>query len=121
MIKAILIDPVKEEISEIDFELTGWKSIVEKLECELFEVHPFPDEHDEYFYLDEEGLLKPNYMWNYRGTNQPFGGRGLIIAIDNVGNEISTRLNLEDVKDAVSFLGEGVATIGPSHFIVLED
>lgn len=102
--RGILIDPFTRTISEIE---TGGTlaEIYSTLEVELITVVSIGQE--DILYIDDEGLLVPKEVQEYfywRGSNQPYAGRGLILGTDEEGDNTDTSLTAEDVRRLVTFL-----------------
>lgn len=106
--RAILIDPVAETVTEVDHS-GDYKEIYHFLSDEMhgLEVDTFDavriNDSDTIF-IDDDGLLKdPRYFFKWQGYEQPLAGRGLILASDQEGETIGTELSLDYVKRHVSF------------------
>ena len=102
--RGILIDPFTRTISEIE---TGGTlaEIYSTLEVELITVVSIGQE--DILYIDDEGLLVPKEVQEYfywRGSNQPYAGRGLILGTDEEGDNTDTSLTVEDVRRLVTFI-----------------
>lgn len=113
--RGILIDPFTRSISEIE---TGGKlaEIYELLGVELITVVSVGD--DQTLFLDDEGLLVPKEQqeyWQWRGSNQPYAGKGLILGVDEEGENIDAVSTVEEIAGLVSFLEK--AEIDPEEFI----
>ncbi len=101
--RAILIDPFKREVTEIDID-PSLDNLYTMLEVEMITVIRWDEEHA--LILDDEGLLKPKEemeYWRIAGADQPFAGRGLILG-DDYGENRAVTLSLDDVQKKVAFL-----------------
>jgi hypothetical protein len=101
--KAILIDPFKRTITEVDYS-GDWRQIGALIGCDVFTVANIGDDD---IYVDDEGLLKdPSEMAFFKHENypQPLCGRGLVMSVDDEGETIAAKSTLEEVKNAVTFM-----------------
>jgi len=115
--EAILIDPHTETVSVVDFN-GDFREISRIIGdgCRTFTVVNIGYSSDEIFYsndgifVDDEGLLREQAtpFFKFRGYPQPLAGRGLILGADEMGESISPRVTLQQVKDSVEFLGYGM-------------
>lgn len=101
--RAILIDPFTRKVKEIQT-----KAIVDDLykilQVELITVANLGDGHA--MILDDEGFLQPKEKQAYfalKGADQPFAGRGLILA-DEGGENRDATLPLSVVERKVVWL-----------------
>jgi len=80
------------------------QQIYKLLGCQLITPAALSD-HDS-IYCDDEGLIKgPVYQFfGVRGYPQPLAGRGLVVGIDDDGNDEAPRLTLEEVKARTYFI-----------------
>src|SRR5262245_63147417 len=111
--RAILIDPIPETITEIEFN-RDYRHIYTLLSDQEhnvavgdFNIVRITGDHlhGDDIYVDGEGLLKePRYFFMWRGYPTPLAGRGLIIAHNGEGESIATTLQLEDVRRMVRFV-----------------
>ena len=95
--KAILIDPFDQTISEV--EVTN---IAKTLQCDYWE--PIFIGRNTNLCVDEEALLKPGRVF-FRWTTypRPILGRALVSSYNSDGDEIDVLWNLEAVTDHVVF------------------
>jgi hypothetical protein len=101
--RAILIDPFKREASDIETN-AGLDDLYDILQVELITVVPIGAGHA--MILDDEGLLLDKDVQEYfrfKGVDQPFAGRALILA-DEYGESRPATLTLDEVKAQVVFL-----------------
>jgi len=104
--RGILIDPFTRSISEIE---TSGKlaDIYELLGVELVTVVSVGE--DQSLFLDDEGLLVPKEeqeYWNWKGSNQPYAGRGLILGLDDEGDNIDATMGSLEAAMLVTFLNK---------------
>lgn len=107
--RAILIDPFKREVTEIEIE-PSLDSMYEVLGVNLITVVRWDKKHA--LILDDEGLLKSKETmeyWHARGSDQPFAGRGLLLG-DEYGDNRPCTLTLDEVKARVAFLDKDQVT-----------
>jgi hypothetical protein len=101
--RAILIDPFKREVSEIDID-PSLDNLYATLGVEVITVLRWSAK--DALILDDEGLLKPReemeYWW-MKGAGQPFAGRGLILG-DEYGENRPASSTLAEVRDMVKFV-----------------
>lgn len=102
--RAILIDPFTETISEVDYD-GDYKSIYrllsdEKQTVDTFTVVGLSDE--ETLFVDDNGLLnEPTHFFIWKGYGQPLAGKGLILGVDEEGDSVATKYTLDYVKPRV--------------------
>lgn len=104
--KAILIDALNHEIKEVTLntEESTLKQWYQLIGCDLVEVAHYITEEDSIL-VDEEGLLKPqDHFFYYKGAHQPFAGNGLIVGVDEEGDDTSCKISLEEVIQNTEFL-----------------
>lgn len=106
--KAILIDPFKCEITEVERDAADYTNIYPLLSHESMTVDHFDvvrlDRGDGIF-VDDEGLLKPcvrYFLWD--GYPQQLAGRGLIVGSNDAGNATAVKITLDEVRRRVTFL-----------------
>ena len=101
--KAILIDPLDQSVSEVDYN-GDYKALYNLLNCRTFDCVRIDDTND--MYVDDEGLLKnPNRYFKY--GQQTLAGMGLILAHNDEGESVGTTLSSAEVFEKVEFLPEG--------------
>jgi len=95
--KAILIDPWKCEISEVEYD-GNWKNIPKYLTCDLFTcVYP-PYLNGDVIYVDDEGLyVEDQRFFLFEGAGTPLAGYGLILGTDGEGNSVDAVTSIERV------------------------
>ena len=105
--KAYLIDPIKEEISIVDYN-GDFKQIQELIEADLFDI-VYPFKNQDAIYVDDMGLMKQvNFYFQIKydnGRNQDLFGLGLVLGVDDEGNSVEPKISLETLKDKITFRG----------------
>ena len=105
--KAYLIDPIKEEISVVDYN-GDFKQIQELIEADLFDI-VYPFKNQDAIYVDDMGLMKQvNFYFQIKydnGRNQDLFGLGLVLGVDDEGNSVEPKISLETLKDKITFRG----------------
>lgn len=106
--KAILIDPVTQKVSEVEHN-GDYKEIYKLLSdpandmnVRLFEIIDLGK--GETLFVDEEGLLhNPKFFFKWDTYRQPLAGRGLILGTNRAGDSTSTKLTVADVEKHVRY------------------
>jgi len=112
MTKAILIDVVAKTITEVE-KGEGIQSIYDHLKCDTFDVVGLGGGVD--CYVDDEGLLKTPYIddegikhnmngFTFKGMGNVLMGNGLILGHNEEGESIDSPVNIEQVKEIVTFV-----------------
>jgi hypothetical protein len=98
--KGIFIDSENKTITEK--EVSSSEDIYKLLKIRLFDVVQIS--HNADLIVDDEGLLKENYYFQY-GDSQ-LAGNGLVVGLHHdTGDWGNSPLTLEEVKSQVKFLG----------------
>ena len=105
--KAYLINPIKEEISVVDYN-GDFHQILKFIEAELFDaVYPF--KNADTIYVDDMGLMKPiNHFFQVKcdnGSSQDLFGLGLVLGSNKEGESIDAQTTLEELKKRITFKG----------------
>ena len=104
--KAILIDAVKREVREVEYNGT-LENIYDLVGCDIVEA-PRVEDNGDAVYVDEEGLLKPQQnFFVYDGYPQPLAGNGLLLGVNGRGESISPKTSIETVRRKVKFMNLG--------------
>lgn len=113
--KAYLINPFDEEVTEIDYD-GELDTLYQLLECSLVDAVTCISEDS--IFVDDEGLLhqaEQKYFY-FPGYSQPLAGRGLFVGpTDSEGNSTDARLTLEEVTALVIY-GEPRQLAGMANF-----
>lgn len=123
--KAILIDPMKREIREVD--VTDGDSpacIKELIDCQWFCIGSYLKDGDTVF-TDDEGLfpgeVEDVYFWaidadviesSYR---PPLVGKGLVLGSDKEGCSQSAVTTVDELASAIRWLGPGRVKFTSEH------
>ena len=105
-IRAILIDPFTETVSQVTLADTKLQTYYHLLGCDLITIAGLADGVD--MILDDEGLLKDSSSQAYFKIgigSQPFAGKALIVGTDEEGNTVSVpeHITTEKVFERVIF------------------
>lgn len=101
--KAILIDPTCNMVSEVSYS-GDYEEIYKLIDCDTFTCVDLGE--GETLYLDDEGLFKnETYLFQMKGAHQPFAGKGLILGTDEEGETIATKLSPLEISMKTEFLG----------------
>ena len=96
--KALLINPEKQTIEEIQIE-DGLKPMYDAIgnDCEMVEA-PIQFEHD-ILYCDKEGRLKANNYGFYPNSwDYPILGNALIMGVDEDGESTDVKSTIGEIK-----------------------
>ena len=100
--KAILIDPIKKTIEEV--EHTGdIDSIYKLLDCSMFET-PIHYPNDDVMYCDESAWLhikEPYAGFEFPGWSYAILGKGLIVGTNNEGEDVDCKSSINDFKTII--------------------
>lgn len=111
--RAIFIEAAEQRITELDFgegvrKRELYKVIQEKLGVRCFTVINIDD--GDTLYIDDEGLLKdPEFFFTFGSYPQPLAGNGLILGVDEEGDDTDATLPLDKAVAAITFLRGKVA------------
>ena len=103
--KAYLIDPEKEEVTEVEYS-GDYKDIYRLIDCSTFDIVGITPEGDG-IYIDDEGLYaEKKYLWSFKGIlhkNHLFNlvNKGLVLGSNIVGDSIEPDLSLKEVQRRV--------------------
>lgn len=105
-IKAVLIDPYKEEITDVTYDAADYKNIYPLIHCDIFTIVKLADEDD--VFVDDEGLLKVDDATKFFRLNdypQPLAGYGLIVGADEeTGESVSAHHDAAYYRSKIQFL-----------------
>jgi hypothetical protein len=99
MIKAILIDPFTETVSQVTLVDTKLQTLRNLIECEIITMAGLANGVD--MILDDEGLLKDSSSQAYFKIgigSQPFAGKALVVGTNDEGETVSLPENITTEK-----------------------
>ncbi|PWK16117.1 hypothetical protein LV89_04932 [Arcicella aurantiaca] len=103
-IQGIFIDVKNQIISEKTI-LRGLTPIYELLNCQIVDIIHLSENSG--IYVDDEGLLvaedKVEGYFKINGKGQFYAGSGLLLGFDESGEDISSTLTVEEVKQFITF------------------
>jgi hypothetical protein len=110
--KAILIDPWKCEVSEIEYD-GNWQSISKHLMCDLFTCVYLPDLNGDVMYLDDEGLyVEDQQFFLFEGAGTPLAGYALILGSDGEGGSVDVATSVDRIAYKTIFNGNMKVVLG---------
>lgn len=116
--RGILIDPFTKTIEEV--ETTGkLPEIYSMLGVELITIVHVGE--TDVLFLDDEGLFVPREEQEYfhwKGSNQPYAGKGLIIGTDEDGDSTDAEATLWEVMSKVHWLDK--SKLNPEDYMKTE-
>lgn len=104
--RAILIDPIERIITEVEYDNSTYKNISKAIGADCFDIVIIDNETNDTVYVDDEGLCKPNYFFQWVSADHLviLAGKGLILSVDEEGETRAAKISLEDVQKAVRFI-----------------
>jgi len=102
--KAFLIDPFKQIISEVDYN-GDWKTINTHIDCDVFTVVRVPQGD---IFLDDEGLYSKGHeqmFFVHNNYPQPLAGYGLVLDSDDEGETIASTTSIEELSSNINWIG----------------
>ena len=126
--RLILIDPFEQTVSFVESDGTS-DSITDLIKCDLIDVVDLSianlswlkRKHSTYrnlLVLDDEGLLKENRYFSWNG-GQPYAGRAVIRTEDEDQDMVDSDLDLDRVKERITWHPEGFKVEPMMEFIPL--
>jgi hypothetical protein len=104
--RAILIDPEKRKVTEINLEPSTLQKIYEVMSCDCIAC-PVALENGDDLYLDDEGIYKENIdYFIFRDKNygtMTFVGKCLIIGHNKEGENIDAVSSVVEIAKRISF------------------
>ena len=126
--RLILIDPFEQTVSFVESDGTS-DSITDLIKCDLIDVVDLSianlswlkRKHSTYknlLVLDDNGLLKENRYFSLDG-GQPYAGRAVIRTEDKNQDMVDSDLDLDRVKERITWHPEGFKVEPKMQFIPL--
>lgn len=103
--RAYLIDPEHFTIEEVDYN-GDFHEIYRMIGADCFDAATF-NRNGDCVFVDDEGLLKPNYFFLIDGYPQLLAGKGLVLGVNREGESVSPTVTMEDLMQIVSFVYVG--------------
>jgi hypothetical protein len=101
-VKGILIDPFEQTVTEVEIKDYDYKKIYPLIGADMFQAVGL-DEVNAAF-IDEEGLFKPiQKFFMIKDYPHPIANKALVLGSNEDGDTVSTTLNLNEVKDLITF------------------
>ena len=104
--KAFLINPIDETITEVDHDDSDYKNISKAIDAKYFTTVQIHEDGDT-IYLDDEGLLHGNHKHTFtldKVFNQTFVGKGLVLGTNmRNGDAKDVDCTLDDLKNRIEF------------------
>jgi hypothetical protein len=115
LLRAILIDPIAQHIDEIHIE-PGLASIRSALRCDMIDIVQLGRDAD--LFVDDEGrLVEDQRCFSLPGA-EIIAGRALILASDEEGETIGTRIPLAPIQAMVRWLPVGFDYTPPEPVVI---
>lgn len=100
--KAILIDPHSETISEVFYD-GNWKTIAQWIDADLFDVVQIGN--DDLIYVDDDGLSKHGQKFFYmQGWPHPLAGKALVLGDSHYGEVEDVHTDIELFRNSIKFM-----------------
>ena len=106
--KAYLIDPKEQTITQVEHDASDYKNISRTIECDYFTTVVL-NEHDDTIYLDDEGLLYMDIKYMFQIDNNEnfcYAGKGLVLGTDKEfgreGESCEPTITLDELKKRVT-------------------
>ena len=107
--RAYLIDPIKREISVVNYN-GDYQMINELINSQRGFDAVYGFRNEDTLYVDDEGLLlKENHGFEFtydNGHTQPLMGKALVLGTDAEGESVAVKSTLEDVESKVRWIGK---------------
>lgn len=106
MIKAIKIDVERKMLYEVHLE-PSLDAIKGQLDCHLIDVIRLNFKDRSVIYIDDEGLYvqEPIGYFSVKGAYGKFAGHGLVVGTDSEGNDLDTKISIEELTERIRFHG----------------
>ena len=110
--RALLIDPFSQSISEVDYD-GQWQSIAQLIAIgsRPFTLVRMANRH--HIYLDDEGLYQPlQRFFKLKQYPQPLAGRGLVLRDGEDGDETPASIGVEELQSLILWLPPSIRFTG---------
>ena len=98
--RALLIDPELKTVTSVDVK-NHYKAFNDIIEAETGTVVQVNSKND--LWLDDDGLLNPTHFWQWKGSNQSFSGKGLLLGSTEDGGNSSTRVSIKKATEQITW------------------
>ena len=116
IITAIKIDVVDSTITEVEYESSDIESIHDLLECDRIDQWTM-NQFNDILYVDDVGWLDRTTIGGFVINGNHFAGHGLVVGVNNEGEDINPSFTVEMLQRIVTFLGvEAIERIKEKHF-----
>ena len=102
--KAYLIDPKEQTITQVEHDASDYKNISRTIDCDDFTTVVINKEGDTIF-LDDEGLLHMDIKYMFQIDNNEnfcYSGKGLVLGCDREGESCEPNITLDELKKRVT-------------------
>jgi hypothetical protein len=117
--KALLIDPAKKTITEIEIE-KGINAIYKAIDCSTFECPAVDFPNNDALYCDEEALLNPEKIeggFMYPHWSYPIVGKALVLGTNlNTGDSVSVKTPAEVIGRNIIWVSKADALRWAANF-----
>ena len=107
--RAYLIDPIKREISVVNYN-GDYQMINELINSQRGFDAVYGFRNEDTLYVDDEGLLlKENHAFEFtydNGHTQPLMGKALVLGTDAEGESVAVKSTLKEVESKISWIGK---------------
>jgi hypothetical protein len=102
--KAYLIDPFNEEITEVNYS-GNYEEIYKLIDCKYFDCVNLGRSGDT-VYIDDEGMIsgKEQEFFRVKDYPNPLAGYALVLGSDKEGNSVEPKTSLEELKGMIKFI-----------------
>ena len=104
--KAFLINPIDETITEVDHDDSDYKNISKAIDAKYFTTVQIHEDGDT-IYLDDEGLLHGNQKYTFtvdKVVHQTYVGKGLVLGTNmNTGDAKDVMTSIDELKSRLEF------------------
>jgi hypothetical protein len=114
--KAILIDPFKQEVTEIEIAATNDRALGVEMHrligADTLDHQRISDLRDT-IWLDDSGLQRgePVYAFTLPIQRDPYAGTAIVIGADEIGRTRAPQMPIEALRDTIEWLGKIVPEV----------